>query len=81
MRLLSAKDIALRYGVSERTARRYMHSMGCLTSPLRVSQARLEKWEKSREGEPVDYRKSMKANATQKQLLLREKVRAKLENR
>ena len=81
MRLLSAKDIAERYGVSERTARQYMHSMGCLSHPLRVSQAKLEMWEKSREEAPADYRKAMKANAVQNQLLLREKVRAKLENR
>lgn len=51
-RLLTPADIAERYTVTERTARRYMASMPHLRAPLRVSEAVLARWEMDRTIDP-----------------------------
>jgi hypothetical protein len=51
-RLLSAKDIAERYGKSEKTAMRYMRQMEHMEKPLRVTEQALEAWEIGRTYEP-----------------------------
>jgi len=80
MKMLSAKDIAERYGVCAKTARRYMHSMGCRTKPLRVSIAKVEAWDKRNELPAVDYLKEVKKAEIVERLLMRQKVRENLEN-
>ena len=44
-RLLSAKDIAERYGKSEKTAMRYMRQMEHMEKPLRVTESAVAAWE------------------------------------
>ena len=51
-RLLAAKDIAERYGVSVETAMRYMRKMEHMERPLRVTEEAVEAWEISRTYEP-----------------------------
>lgn len=51
-RLLTAKDIAERYGKSERTAMRYMRQMEHMEKPLRVTEQAVIAWETSRTYEP-----------------------------
>ena len=51
-RLLTPADIAARYTVTERTARRYMARMPHQTEPLRVSEADLARWEMNRTIDP-----------------------------
>lgn len=80
MKMFSAKDVAERYGVSIKTARRYMHRMGCREKPLRVSIAKIEAWDKFNELPVVDYPKEIKKAEIVEHLLLRQKVREKLED-
>jgi predicted DNA-binding transcriptional regulator YafY len=47
-RLLSAKDIAERYGKSEKTAMRYMRQMEHMEKPLRVTESAVAAWEISK---------------------------------
>ena len=77
---LCAKDIANIYNVSERTARRYMHQMGCETKPLRVTEAKMKAWDKSREEPPVYYSELIKKAAREKALMFRMKARYAHEN-
>lgn len=51
-RLLTPADIAERFSVTERTARRYMARMPHLMAPLRVSEADLARWEMDRTIDP-----------------------------
>lgn len=51
-KLLTAKDIAERYGRSEKTAMRYMRQMEHMEKPLRVTEQAVEAWEISRTYEP-----------------------------
>ena len=51
-RLLTARDIAERYGKSEKTAMRYMRQMEHMEKPLRVTEQAVEAWEISRTYEP-----------------------------
>ena len=51
-RLLTAKDIADRYQVSVKTARRYMRKMPHMEKPLMVTEQAVEAWELSRTFEP-----------------------------
>ena len=51
-KLLTAKDIAERYGVSEKTAMRYMRKMECMEKPLRVTERAVTAWEISRMYQP-----------------------------
>lgn len=51
-KLLTAKDIAERYGKSEKTAMRYMRQMEHMEKPLRVTEQAVEAWEMSRTYEP-----------------------------
>lgn len=51
-RLLSVKDIAERYGRSEKTAARYMRQMEHMEKPLRVTESALAAWEIGKTYEP-----------------------------
>lgn len=79
MKRYTAKDIAAMYDVSLKTARRYMHQMGCETKPLRVSEAKLNAWIKLREPPCVDYRRAMKKYASEyaAKVMLERMLRAK----
>lgn len=44
-KLLTAKDIAERYGMSEKTATRYMRQMEHMEKPLRVTEKAVIAWE------------------------------------
>jgi len=50
--LYSPKQVAERYGVSEKTATRYMRKMDHQEKPLRVTERALEAWENGRTYEP-----------------------------
>ena len=56
-RLLTAKDIAERYGKSEKTAMRYMRQMVHMEKPLRVTEQAVEAWEIERTYDPVSTQK------------------------
>ena len=51
-RLLTVKDIANRYQVSEKTARRYMRKMAHMEKPLMVTEQAVEAWELGRTFDP-----------------------------
>lgn len=72
-KIFKAADIALRYGVSEKTARRYMKSMRHQVKPLRVRFEDVCAWDKARERKPVDYLKVIEsASQNMDTLLLRQ---------
>ena len=50
--LLSVKEIAARYGKSEKTAARYMRQMEHMEKPLRVTEKAVIAWETGRTYEP-----------------------------
>ena len=51
--ILTAAQVAERYGVSIRTAQRYMRKMEHMEKPLRVTAQALEAWEIGRTYEPI----------------------------
>lgn len=51
-RLMSVKEIAERYGKSEKTAMRYMRQMEHMEKPLRVTESAVAAWEISKTYEP-----------------------------
>ena len=51
--ILTAAQVAERYGVSIRTAQRYMRKMEHMEKPLRVTEQALEAWEIGRTYEPI----------------------------
>ena len=55
-KLLSARDIAERYEISERTAMRYMRKMRHMEKPLRVTERAVEEWENAKTFEPGEIR-------------------------
>ena len=62
-RLLTAKDIAERYGKSEKTAQRYMRQMVHMEKPLRVTEQAVEAWEIERTYEPMQATETGKTPA------------------
>jgi transposase len=52
-RLLSVREIAERYGKSEKTAMRYMRQMEHMEKPLRVTESAVAAWEIGRTYEPI----------------------------
>lgn len=72
-RFFKASEIAVKFGVSEKTARRYMKSMPHIVKPLRVTEEALRKWEKDRQREPVDYTKAVEAYRKAEELLIKER--------
>jgi len=67
-RLLTVKDIAARYGKSEKTASRYMRQMEHMEKPLRVTESALVAWEVSRTYEPLQTITEQKARAKGKRI-------------
>ena len=71
-KMYSPNEIAEMYGVSLKTARRYMLAMGCETKPYRVSESALRKWKDKRLREPVDYQAtSDRFTAAEKKIIFR----------
>ena len=63
-RLLSAKDIAERYGKSEKTAMRYMRQMEHMEKPLRVTESAVAAWEISKTYIPQEKIKPIRRKYT-----------------
>jgi len=77
MRKYKAKDIAEMYGVTNKTARLYMHEMGCEVRPLRVSESQLAAWVKSRERLSAADAKRLNRLLKQRERLTKAKARAR----
>lgn len=57
-RLVTVKDMSERYGVSLRTARKYLREMFHYENPLAAPRWALDEWEESREQMPSGISKS-----------------------
>lgn len=60
-RLLKPEDIATRYGVNQKTARKYMREMTHRENPLRVTERAVKAWDEANTFPPVsEIKKALK---------------------
>lgn len=63
-RLITVKDIKVRYGCSNPTARKYLRQMFHYENPLAAPEWALNEWERNRARDPVERRQTAKKTGT-----------------